>query len=97
MNGDPLRFLVVEYSMTSNAVHCRSLRKVLENNQNNLRRGYSSDFVPIGLFPSREEADRFIDQFNHTLAEQAQAEFHSRDWQRVADVVEKLLNSSDSR
>jgi hypothetical protein len=89
--SDPFKFFAVEYSMTLNAVHRRSLRKVIENNQGNLRKGYSSDFVPIGLFPSREEADRFIEQFNHTLAEQAQTEFHSRDWRHVADVVEKLL------
>lgn len=91
MISDPLKFFAVEYSMTSNSVHRRSLRKVLENNQNNLRKGHSSDFVPIGLFHTREEADRFIEQFNHTLAEQAQTEFHSRDWQHVAEVVERLL------
>jgi hypothetical protein len=91
MIRDPLKFFAVEYSMTLNSVHRRSLRKVIENNQSNLRKGYSSDFVPIGLFPSREEADRFIEQFTHTLGEQAQIEFHSRDWQHVADIVEKLL------
>jgi len=90
---DPLRFFAVEYSMTLNSVHRRSLRKVIENNQSNLRRGHASDFVPIGLFSSRDEADRFIEQFNHTLAEQAQVEFRSRDWQLIADVVERLLTS----
>jgi hypothetical protein len=88
---DPLRYFAVEYSMTLNSVHRRSLRKVIENNQNNLRKGFSSDFVPIGLFASREEADFFIEQFNHMLAEQAQLAFHSRNWQRVADVVEELI------
>ena len=91
MIRDPLTFFAVEYSMTLNSVHRRSLLKVIENNQSNIKKGYSSDFVPIGLFPSREEADRFIEQFNHTLSEQAQIEFHSRDWQNVAEVVEKLL------
>ena len=85
------KLFAVEYSMTLNSVHRRSLRKVIENNQNNLRKGHSSDFVPIGLFSSREDADRFIDQFNHTLGEQAQFEFHIRDWRHVADVVENLL------
>lgn len=88
---DPLNLFAVEYSMTLNAVHRRSLAKVIENNQTNLRKGYSTDFVPIGLFFSREDADRFIEQFNHTLAEQAQIEFHSRNWRQIADVVEKLL------
>ncbi len=91
MIRDPLTFFAVEYSMTLNSVHRRSLRKVIENNQSNIRKGHSSDFVPIGLFPSREEADRFIEELNHTLGEQAQIEFHSRNWQNVADVIEKLL------
>src|SRR6267378_2843485 len=94
MSGDPLQFFAVEYSMTLNSVHRRSLRKVIENNQGNLRRGHSSDFVPIGLFPSREEADQFIERFGHTLAEQAQTEFHSRDWRHIADVVEDLIKES---
>ena len=94
MIGDPLRLFAVEYSMTLNPVHRRSLKKVIENNQSNLRKGHSSDFVPIGLFSSREEADRFIEHFSHTLAEQAQTEFHSRDWRHVADVVEDLIKQS---
>jgi hypothetical protein len=84
-------FFAVEYSMTLNSVHRRSLSKVIENNQNNLRKGHSSDFLPIGLFPSREEADLFIEHFNHTLAEQAQTAFHSRDWQHVANIVQDLI------
>lgn len=72
MIGDPSSLFAVEYSMTSNSVHRRSLRKVIENNQRNLSNGHSSDYVPIGLFLSREEADRFIEQFSRTLAEQAQ-------------------------
>ena len=92
LGGDPLRYFAVEYSMTLNSVHRRSLRKVIENNQNNLRKGLSSDFVPIGLFASREEADSFIEQFNHTLANQAQLAFHSRDWQHVANVVQGLID-----
>ncbi len=92
MVPDPLQFFAVEYSMTLNSVHRRSLRKVIENNQSNLRKGHSSDFLPIGLFSSRGEADRFIEHFNHTIAEQAQIAFHSRDWRRIADVVETLLS-----
>jgi hypothetical protein len=94
MTGNALRLFAVEYSMTLNSVHRRSLRKVIENNQSNLRKGHSSDFVPIGLFPSREEADRFIERFSHTLAEQGQMQFHSRDWRHVADVVDDLLKHS---
>jgi hypothetical protein len=93
MIDDTLGLFAVEYSMTLNSVHRRSLRKVIENNRTNLRRGHSSDFVPIGLFPSGEEADRFIELFSRTLAEQAQIQFHSRDWRRVADVVEDLIQT----
>ena len=94
MMDDPLSYFVVEYSMTLNSVHRRSLRKLIDNNQSNLRKGHSSDFVPIGLFPSREAADKFIERFSHTLAEQAQTEFHRRDWRHVADVIEDLIQQS---
>jgi len=91
MIDDPLKLFVVEYSMRQNSV-CRStLANVIENNLNNVRRGHAYEYVPIGLFRSREDADIFITHFNHTLAEQAQFEFHSRDWRRVADVIETLL------
>lgn len=79
ITDDPLKLFVVEYSIRQNSVSRSTLSNVIENNLKNVRRGHAYEYVPIGLFPPKEDADRFIEHFNHTLAEQAQFEFHSRD------------------
>jgi hypothetical protein len=88
---NPLKYFGVEYSIKHNSVHRMTLENVISNNLKNLRNGHSSDFVLVGLLPSREMADWFIERFNHTIASQAQEAFTNNDWQRVADVIEMLM------
>lgn len=85
------KLFVVEYSMTQNATSVCTLQAMMVNNRKQLRKGNRHDCVPIGLFHSRAEADRFIVEFGPTLIEQAQFEFHSRNWQHISEVLETLL------
>jgi hypothetical protein len=86
-----LRFFVVEYSMTENTTSIRTLENVLRDNIRNVRNGMSKDYLPVGLFNSREEADRFNEQFNLIIAPEAQLELRSRKWQRIAECLERAL------
>lgn len=93
---DPLKLLVVEYSITQGSVHVRTLRAMLDNNRKNLSRGLSSDYVPIGLVNSREEGDSFVTSFEQTLAREYQLQLHSRNWHHVSEVAEQLLGKLPS-
>jgi hypothetical protein len=88
---NPLKYFGVEYSIKDNSVHRRTLENVIDNNLSNLRKGHSSDFVLVALVPSRETADWFIEQFNHTIATQAHEAFAGDNWQRVTDVIQFLV------
>jgi hypothetical protein len=100
MTTDPLQVFVVEYSIKQDATHVRSLRKMITNNLNNLAIGLSSDYVPIGLFHTREQADLFVIHFRQGLDTEAQLAHGTRNWHRVRDIVAellpKLLNNLDS-
>jgi hypothetical protein len=94
------KLFIVEYSMIQNATNIGTLDVVMENNRENLMKGNVSDYVPIGLFNSRAEADQFKIAFQPTLDEQAQFEFKNRKWRHISEVLSKLLsidhNSQDS-
>jgi hypothetical protein len=92
MITDPLKLFVVEYSITQDATHVRSLAKVIENNLNNLGNGQCADYVPIGLFLSRDQADLFCVHFRQGIDEDFQGAWQTRhNWKRVRDVAEELL------
>src|SRR6185503_1516884 len=91
MFEDPLKLFVFEYSVTQNASHVRTLGAVLNNNRRNLAKGAASDYVPVGLFRTREEVDKFELDFRRTLAQDAQLQFTSRNWHSVAEILERLL------
>lgn len=90
MIDDPLKLFVFEYSITQDASHVRTLGAVLENNRRNLSKGVSSDYVPVGLFRTREEVDSFEINFRRTLEREGQPQ--SNDWQSVAEILERLLS-----
>jgi hypothetical protein len=85
------KLFAVEYSIMKNATYVCTLDAMLKNNRQRLLAGKVSDYVPIGLFDTRDEADKFIVAFQPTLDEQAQVELHRRDWRHISDVLDKLL------
>jgi hypothetical protein len=88
---DILKLFVVEYSMFQNATHVSTVGRMVRNNREGVMRGETNDYRPIGLFPTRAEADQFIVAFQPTLDKQAQVEFKSRNWRHIADVLLMLL------
>ena|SRR2546430_1773718 len=88
---NPLKYFGVEYSIDSNAVHRRTLEKIIENNLENLRSGCSLDYVLVGLLPSREAADWFIEQFNITIRPHAEEARRTNNWQGIRALIEELL------
>ncbi len=86
-----LKFFVVEYSMTKNTTSIRTLENVLRDNIRNVHNGMPKDYLPVGLFNSREEADRFDQQFSLIIVPEAQLEFRSRNWRRIAECLEETL------
>jgi hypothetical protein len=74
MISSALKIFVVEYSVLENSTHTRTLERVLRDNVSNVSRGLSKDYLPVGLFESRDEADRFVERFNLVIAPEAQLE-----------------------
>lgn len=91
MTNDPLKMFVVEYSMKEDATHIRSLRRMVANNLSNLASGLSKDYVPIGLFLTRDQADSFVFSFRQGLDRDAQVASSGRNWHRVRDIILDLL------
>ncbi len=84
-----LKLFVVEYSVSEeNSPSVRTLEKVLIDNIDNVRRGLPKDYLPVGLFVSREDADRFVEKFNFILAREDQTAMR---WQRLADILQNSL------
>lgn len=92
MITDPLKLFVVEYSIVQDAMHVRSLRKMIENNLYNLGNGQPTDYVPIGLFLNREQADSFCIHFRQGIDQDFQGASETRhNWRRIRDIAEELL------
>ncbi len=82
-----LKLFVLEFSLAEGPL-IRTLENVLTDNINNVHRGLRKDYLPVGLFDSYEQASRLREQINLLLAGVDQTEFR---WQRVADVLQNLL------
>lgn len=99
MNG-AMKLFVLEYSLNENVTHVRTLENVLKDNIRNVRNGQPKDYLPVGVFNSREEADRFNEQFSLIIVPESQLEFRSRNWRRIAECLESMLepalNESES-
>ena len=91
MLSEASKLFVVEYSITQGVTHVRTLGAAIQNNLRNLGKGIPSDFVPIGIFNSREQAERFYLDFYRTLEREGQLELKSRNWHRVSEIARELL------
>jgi len=83
-----MKLFVVEYSVSENATLIRTLNNVIQDNIKNVKKPLSKDYVPVGLFDSREAADQFHFKFTLLLAEQEQLPFQSRDWRLIGQCLE---------
>jgi hypothetical protein len=88
-----MKLFVVEYSVSENAVMIRTLDNVVKDNIDNVKKALSKDYLPVGFFDSRGEADRFHAELNLILAEEGELPFGSRDWQRIGECLEQALQA----
>ncbi len=63
-----LTLFVVEYSLLSDAFQVHSIRAMTANNLKNIAKGHSSDYLPIGVFKNRQDADKFYVRVKLRLA-----------------------------
>jgi hypothetical protein len=89
-----MKLYVLEYSLTENGTLIRILGNVLKDNIRNVRNQQPKDYLPVGIFNSREDAERFRDQFLLIIVPEGQLEFRSRDWKRISECLEKGLERS---
>jgi hypothetical protein len=89
-----MKLFVVEYSLKENGTLIRTLEKVLQDNIRNVRNGLPKDYLPVGIFNSREAAERFRDQFLLIIVPEGELEFTSRNWKRISECLEEALERS---
>jgi hypothetical protein len=88
-----MKLFVVEYSVRENAVMIRTLENVVKDNIKNVKRALNKDYLPVGFFNSRDEADRFHAALNLILVEEGELPFESRNWQRIGECLERALQA----
>lgn len=91
-----LTLFVVEYSVSTDAFHTRSLRKVLSNNLITVSKGDKSDYLPVGIFKNREDADKFVYKVGIKLAKSAQRltrKDGTRNFVRISEIIESVVRS----
>jgi hypothetical protein len=94
---NPLKHFGIEYSFKQKAVTRRTLDNVIENNLSNLTSGRPSDNVLVGLLPSREAADWYIEQFNFTIRPKIEELRNTDDWQDITTLIQNLFQAALDR
>ena len=88
-----MKMFVVEYSVRENAIHIGTLENVLRNNHKNICNDLRKDYLPVGLFKSREDVDGFEMHFYKNVLPEAQLMSESQRWRHVADCFASELNA----
>lgn len=91
-----LTMFVVEYSLASDAFQVYSIRAMTANNLRNIGRGHSTDYLPVGIFANRADADKFVFEVGIRLAEEAQAQRDTGDTRnlvRISFIIESVVRS----
>jgi hypothetical protein len=87
-----MKFFVVEYTLREDSTSIRTLENVLRDNYKRIRNGVPKDYLPVGLFKSRADAERYSLYFQSDVAPQAQLEAGSRKWKQIGDCFENELD-----
>jgi hypothetical protein len=87
-----MKFFVVEYTLREDTTSIRTLENVLRDNFKRIRNGVSKDYLPVGVFKSYSDAERYSLYFQTVVAPQARLESGSRNWKQVGDCFENELD-----
>jgi hypothetical protein len=80
-----MKLFVVEYSVRENTTSIRTLENVLRDNYKKIINGVAKDYLPVGVFKSRPDADRFDLHFHTFIVPQAQLMSQTQRWKQIAD------------
>ncbi len=76
--------------MSQDATSVHSFRKMVENNLRNLGEGRYTDFLPIGIFLTVDQADSFCVRLRQMQDEVGWSQ-SNRDWPLMREIVADLL------
>jgi hypothetical protein len=88
-----MKLFVVEYSVRENTTSIRTLENVLRDNYKKICNGISKDYLPVGVFKSRPDADRFDLHFHTFVVPEAQLMSETQRWKHIADCFAGELNA----
>ena len=80
-----IEFYVLEYSVSQNSYHVRTVAEMLENNHSNLEKQLSSDFAPLMFVESPDDAAHFVEHLGKAVDARLEA-----DKKLLADVHREL-------
>jgi len=80
-----MKLFVLEYSVTENTTSIRTLENVLRDNYKKVCNGVPKDYLPVGIFKSRTDAERFDLHFHTFVIPEAQLMAGSQRWKHIAD------------
>lgn len=88
-----MKLFVVEYSVTENTTSIRTLENVLRDNYKKVCNGVPKDYLPVGIFKSRADAERFDLHFHTFVIPEAQLMARSQRWKHIAACFATELDS----
>ena len=80
-----MKLFVVEYSVTENTTSIRTLENVLRDNYKKVCNGVPKDYLPVGIFKSRTDAERFDLHLHTFVIPEAQLMAARQRWKHIAD------------
>ena len=80
-----MKLFVVGYSVTENTTSIRTLEQVLRDNYKRVWNGVPKDYLPVGIFKSRTDAERFDLHFHTFVIPAAQLMAGSQRGKHIAD------------
>ncbi|HQU84845.1 MAG TPA: hypothetical protein PKY59_17030 [Pyrinomonadaceae bacterium] len=91
-----LTLFVVEYSLSTDSFHIHSVRVMLKNNLANIAKGHSTDYLPVGVFDNRADADKFKVKVGIRLAKAGRSLLNkdgTRNFVRISSIIESVVRS----
>lgn len=58
---------VVEFSLSQRCFHKHTITQMIKTNQENMMKRRQTDYIPVGVFKSNEEADMFISKTKEVI------------------------------
>ena len=61
------QYFVVEFSLSQRCFHKHTVEQMIETNQFNMMKRKQTDYIPVGVFETNEQADEFISKTKEVI------------------------------